>query len=305
MPSVSDTDDSCGARDQQPVSIVICDLDNTLWSWIDFFGPAIRAVVEIVRKYSLRSEADIYRSLKSVYSRRGAPEYFQVLEEFDALNELPKEDRRAAIDSAIAAFESVKRSALVTYPGVDDVLGMLRQRDYRLAAVTNAAAGDAIDRLTTLRILNQFDVVVAWDGVLDDGTVAYRPLETAYSQLHVVPSARLKPHPEPFRTAIDAVSCGRSAQVWIVGDSPHVDLSCAGELKGFSVWARYGTKCDAANLDTVVAVSHFDSATIRLRNLAPVSTPDAVIDSFGELLTILPARTRDAIGNPQRWWVGR
>jgi HAD superfamily hydrolase (TIGR01549 family) len=103
---------------------------------------------------------------------------------------------------------------LETFPGIPETLRTVRERGTRLAIVTTKYGAVARRHLGILGLLELFDVIVAGDDC-----------------------EQLKPHPEPFRRALERLGVD-SREAAGVGDSQHDVASArsAGLLAGAACW---------------------------------------------------------------------
>jgi HAD superfamily hydrolase (TIGR01509 family) len=133
---------------------------------------------------------------------------------------------------------------LQAFPGMPDTLRVIRERGTRLAIVTTKYGSVARRHLGILGLLDLFEVIVAGDDC-----------------------EQLKPHPEPFRRALEGLGVDPREAVG-VGDSQH-DVAAArgaGLLAGAACW---GTGQRAALL---------------------ASGPDVVLERPEELVSLLERR---------------
>ena len=100
------------------------------------------------------------------------------------------------------SYESLPQEAASPYPGVRDLLALLKTTGRRLAVCTNKLQVSAEDLLRKLAMRQYFDVVVGADTC-----------------------SQKKPHAEPLLYAINALGVSRSNTLF-VGDSV-VDVECA------------------------------------------------------------------------------
>jgi pyrophosphatase PpaX len=123
------------------------------------------------------------------------------------------------ITEAIAIYRAHLRaseSAVTTFPGVRDCLIELSQRGWRLAIVTTKPREAALRHLQSQDLAHLFATVVAGDECTN-----------------------LKPHPEPFLKALDALGVHPADAVG-VGDSEH-DIHSARAAGLKTVGACWGT----------------------------------------------------------------
>jgi pyrophosphatase PpaX len=133
---------------------------------------------------------------------------------------------------------------LQTFAGIPETLRTIRERGTRLAIVTTKYGAVARRHLGILGLLDLFDVIVAGDDC-----------------------EQLKPHPEPFRRALEGLGVDPREAVG-VGDSQHdvASARAAGLLAGAACW---GT----GQLSALLA-----------------SGPDVVLERPEELVSLLARR---------------
>src|SRR5262249_48928160 len=122
------------------IKLVITDLDNTLYNWVDYFVPSFNAMLrELVRLTNL-DEDTLRQSFKRVHQRHGTTEYSFAIEELDVLVSenagLALSEILAKYDPAIKAFRRVRRRTLRLYEGVSATLQELGRQGKMVAAHT-------------------------------------------------------------------------------------------------------------------------------------------------------------------------
>ena len=154
---------------------------------------------------------------------------------------VPNSDRLLA--EAIAIYREHLRAneaAVRTFPGMGESLMELVRRGWRLAIVTTKPREAALRHLHSQGLTHLFEVVVAGDQC-----------------------ANLKPHPEPFLKALEALGVS-SAEAAGVGDSEH-DIRSARAADLITIGACWG----ALNRNNLLAAE-----------------PDLLIERPVELLTL-------------------
>ena len=96
---------------------IIFDIDNTLYNFVDFFGPAFRAMVHVISSNTGIPEVDIVTSFKRVYTNRGSLEYRYSVQELDVLADYNKAEKDELLRTAIVAFSKSRNLRLITYEG--------------------------------------------------------------------------------------------------------------------------------------------------------------------------------------------
>src|SRR4051794_39592899 len=130
------------------VRLVVTDMDNTLYSWVDYIVPAIEALVDAVCRATGLPPLRVIQSLKEVYARYESNEYPFVLQESSLFQEFPEFGSfdRLVITPARAAFAEARRKYLRPYPGVLETLEALKRRGVPVGALTDAPRNPAEDR---------------------------------------------------------------------------------------------------------------------------------------------------------------
>ena len=57
------------------IRLVVTDLDNTLYSWVDYIVPAVEALVDVVCDKTHWPRIKVIQALKRVYSKYESNEY--------------------------------------------------------------------------------------------------------------------------------------------------------------------------------------------------------------------------------------
>jgi len=120
---------------------VILDLDGTLYSWVDYYGPSFRAMVHALNKILDISEEKLIQSFKKVYEKHNSVEYAFSVQELDIWNELnwsEEQIRDIAIKAARGAFRIARKKNLKLFKGVRETLEWLKYEDIFIFAFTDA-----------------------------------------------------------------------------------------------------------------------------------------------------------------------
>lgn len=267
-----------------PRAVLLTDLDNTLYSWIDYFAPSIRALVDALGRATRLPESDIYAQLRDVYRRHNAAEHPRVVDELELCRDRAPDEREELARLGQAALDHARKRHLKTYPGVVATLTELREHDVMVIGVTSSSVYDAVTRTEMLGLAPLLDTVVAWVGIPGVDLTPRTPLSQ-----HVVPIAarRLKPSRVPYRTALAWAGVEGDVPVWVVGDSIANDLVPAREIGASTVWARYGHAYDPANLATVKRVTFWDAEKIQSAYDLSILEPDETIDRFARMAELI------------------
>ncbi len=287
---------------------IITDIDNTLYNFVDFFGPAFRAMLHVLSAKLGLCDEELIESFREVYSRHQNLEYKFSIQELAAIQRLNLSDEsmEKLIHTAKLAFGQSRRIRLKLYPHVKETLTWLKTQGYVLVAYTDGQVRYSENRLQHLGILSCFDAVVGWGPILggksapihlnrEDLSKWFVDVETEGPRRlpdRIVQNVGLderKPNPTLLRSIITDMKLDADRS-WLVGDSPVKDLAPAKEVGLHDVWAKYGKVYDERNWNTLVSVSPWAGSTIRHEaDTSSRFTPSHVIDDFSDLRKIVPA----------------
>lgn len=283
------------------IKLVITDLDNTLYNWVDYFVPSFSAMLEELVRITGIDEATLKDSFKRVYQRHGTTEYAFSIQELDVLESrnagLTLSEVLAKYDTAIRAFRRMRRKTLCLYGGVSSTLLDLRRQGRKIAAHTDAMMFYAESRLKQLEIEDLFDALVApRDHGLPPGArfedVRYHRTRDAYEARIPVKRALdpgiLKPNPQCLLDIVKTFGVDPKQALYI-GDSLSKDVQMAQLAGVHDVYAAYGKHHSADYYRKLVEITHWTEEDVaREKELQAVSVkPSFTISSFAETLSLI------------------
>lgn len=280
---------------ENSASLLICDVDNTLFDWNAFYARAFRALLHSVsRKYGL-SEHLLYGEVRTVLASHRSIEYPFLVQELDSFRGFEEDQMKSLIKTARGAFLSSRRKRMRPHAGVKATLEWIRRQRIPVVAVSNGPIYQTSLKLRELQLSRYFEGIVAWEGFsrpdpldpyIGEFVTARRGgEEMAWSA--TVPYEYLKPDTRPYEIALERYNVPNSA-VWVVGDSLASDIG-PGKLLGLqTVWAKYGTSIDPSDLETLLSITDWSDTQIRALKEPPPITPKFTIESFGQLEQLLP-----------------
>src|SRR3546814_18888 len=122
-------------------SVLITDVDNTLFDWVNVWHAAFSAMLAELLRLSRLDEATLLSEIRKVHQRVGTSEYAFLIGELDVLRGqaggTPMLDFYAP---AIDAFRAARQQTLEFYPGVLATLEELRRRGTLLVCYTESMA---------------------------------------------------------------------------------------------------------------------------------------------------------------------
>ncbi len=286
------------------IRAVVTDLDNTLYSWVDYIVPSLEAMVASLASTTGLPRIRIVQSLKAVYTRYDSNEYPFAIQrsdlfrpyqrDFDSFSEL-------VIWPAARAFREARRRYLKPYPGVPETLAALRERGIAVVALTDAPRNAAELRLKMLDLDGQLDAMYALRGydlpeAVDEkirrreAAGHYRSRKTRVVEL---PKRAEKPSPAGLRRILADLGL-RPSQVLYVGDNVRKDMPVAEACGALGVWAEYGTYVSSEYRERLAVISaksvtrrHVSEEVADPGSRAPSPRWPLAISSFVQVLDII------------------
>ena len=281
---------------KQAKSVLITDLDNTLFDWFDIWCATFKPLLEKTSEVSGIDRKILIDEIRPIHQKHGTAEYAFVLEEIPSL--LKKYGNRERILSefseAIHAARSNRIKHLKLYKGVYDTLAELRSKRVRVIAYTESKEWYTKFRLKRLGL----DFFI--EKVYSPGDHVKLPIDDSKRtdivfdniEFRKTPKDELKPNPKLLLDIIKDAGVDKDECVYI-GDSEIKDIDMAHEAGVSSVFAKYGTshfeeRPDDYNL--LRAVTHWTDEVVQrekdLKESALNHKADFEIDNFSELLNL-------------------
>ncbi len=284
-----------------PIKLIITDLDNTLYNWVDFYVPSFLAMVKELSRLSGIDEESLKASFKRVHERYKTTEYTFAIQELDVLSGLTCGLTAAEVigkyHAAIKAFRIERRKTLRVYEGVVDTLTILKQEGKKVAAVTDALRFHVEYRLRQLGIAEYFDALVSPpDHGLPPGMslqdVRFYGNDDSYQTKIPIkidtPPALRKPDQKVLMPLLERCGVYPEEAVY-VGDSLSRDVLMAQRCGVYDILAQYGHNYDPNHYAELLKITYWTEREVeeekRLR--ATKVTPTFVVSSFPEILQVV------------------
>lgn len=238
-----------------PIRLVVTDMDNTLYSWVNYIVPAVEAMVDAVTSATGYTRLKVVQSLKAVYAKYESNEYPFALQEsslFAEFGEFGSFDK-LVIEPARERFANARRKYLKPYEHVLPTLAALKEKKIPVVALTDAPRNPAEQRarhmeldqlLTAIYTMPGFsfpaddkgEKLIAPDILLKEEKGQYR----AACPVIELPRDHEKPDPRGLQQICRTYSVEPS-QVLVVGDSLKKDIGVARAVGAIDCFAEYGT----------------------------------------------------------------
>ena len=281
------------------VSVLITDLDNTLFDWVDIWGKAFTALVDELARLSGLDREVLLDEIREVHQKHRTSEYAFVIEELTSLRaKHPTGDLAQIYDSAIHAHRKARKEAEALYPGVAATLEVLKEQGTLIVGYTESMAYYSGRRVRVLKLDGLFDYLYSPpDHDMPESLTAeqVRKYPAAYYELvstkhRHTPKGEVKPNPDILRKIIDDVGA-KPEQCLYVGDSLMKDMAMAKDASVLGAYAAYGFSQDRDVYELLKRVTHWSAADVEREkaiNAGQSVTPDYVLkDSFAELLDVV------------------
>ncbi len=279
------------------ISVVVTDLDNTLFDWVDIWYRCFDAMLTRLVDDSGLPRDQLAKEFRLIHQKHGTSEYAFAIQELPSLNERhPGEHLAQRYHAAIEAYRRERRASLRLYAQVMHTLRSLRAAGAIIIGYTESMAYYSNYRLRRLGL----------DGVLDylysppdhDLPRGLTPAElrkypaTSYELRRTVhrhtPKGVLKPNPILLLEILADVSANPDESIY-VGDSLMKDVVMAKQAGITDVWAKYGLAHEGDAYQLLRKVSHWtDEAVSKEKALKPDDVqPTYVLENgFEDLLSL-------------------
>jgi FMN phosphatase YigB (HAD superfamily) len=283
------------ASSKLPVSLVVSDLDNTVWDWVHIWHAGFSALVDALVSHGIDRETLLNQS-RDLHQRHRTSEYSLLLEELPCLAQLEEGRRSEAVAAAATAMKVCRQRSLSLYPGVLETLGSLRSEGVLIVAYTESMAFHTAQRVRKLGLDGLLDFLYSSpdhdfpedadparfrkhpDDHYDLGTTIHRHVDRGVTKPNV-----------GVLTKIIADVGGSREQTAYVGDSLMKDIAMAQDAGVHDVWAEYGKAQHTEEYELLRRVTHWSPEEVeRERQLMSnrTVTPSFVLqDGISELLT--------------------
>jgi phosphoglycolate phosphatase len=296
---------------RNPISVVVTDLDNTLFDWVEIWHRSFSA---LVGELHLRSGVPIERLLsdaREVHRRVGTSEYAFLAEELACLQEaVPAEAREEIIRAANDARRVARNATTHLYQGVRETLEELQRTRVLVVGYTESGAYYTNRRVRRLGLDGLLDRLYSPpDHDLPPGYTREAVRRYPDHQYHLkqtahryTPAGELKPNPRLLLDILDDVGALPGHAVY-VGDSPMKDVAMARDAGVADVLALYGKAQDREAYELLRRVTHWTDEDVererRILERAAVKPSYVLEHSFAEMLELFSftpfvCRERDA-----------
>jgi FMN phosphatase YigB (HAD superfamily) len=289
----------------EPVSLIVTDLDNTLFDWVGVWHASFSALLNGISNISGIPTEKLIPEIRQIHQRFGTSEYAFLIEEIPSLKQKYGTDNLLDIFAhPIEAFREARRSTLTLYPEVMETISKLRDLGCLIVGYTESMAFYTNYRLKRLDLDLVLDFLFSPpDHELPDGITAgqirryppstYTPRHTVHRQ---TPIGELKPNPALLLDIVKEVHGDVSTTLYL-GDSLMKDVSMAQQANIRDVWAKYGTAQNRPEYKLLREVTHWSAEQVEYekklteQHVRPTFTLERSFSQLMDLFQFVPFRS--------------
>lgn len=269
--------------------LLICDLDNTVYDWIEYFVPSFFAMVEAVvdiTKCNLEVLLDDFRQVHQKHHDCEHP--FSLLETDLVRHIFPGKSRKEIaeeLDPAFYAFNTMRKKTLKTYPGVSDALSEISDNSISLVAHTESNLYAVVDRLRRLDLVKYFERIYCRERT----KTSHPDAASVHDWFYEFPMERiieLSHHQRKPDTSVLLEICHDlgvlPSETAYIGDSIARDILMAKRADVFAIWAAYGAKHDPAKYEKLVRITHWTKEDVEREKMLSKAAQSVKADFIAE-----------------------
>lgn len=273
------------------IKLLVTDLDDTLYSWIDFFIPAFYGMLDELSLILNIPKDDLLDEYQQIHQEKRSVEYpFATLLLPSVKASYPgktKEELLNILNPAFHRFNSIRKRKLELYSGVEETLKKIVEMGIKIVGYTDSAEENGFYRLKKLGIDNYFQSVYVSDSQFErpDNLPASEKIQIVYGK---------KPNPTVIQKICQQESISIKETVYL-GDSLTKDIYMAKRAGTTAVLCKYS--CDEKVQEELyaklIAISHWTKSDFeqekRIKDICKTENihPDYIIHAFDEILPII------------------
>jgi FMN phosphatase YigB (HAD superfamily) len=282
---------------KQKVTVLITDLDNTLFDWVEIWCQCFSAMLAEIVSISGVPAEQLKSEIRTVHQFHGTSEYAFLIEELPSLRlAFPGGNLAEIFSPAIEAFRKTRRTYLKLFPGVAETLLKIKGKGTSIIGYTESMAFYSNYRVRRLGLDGVLDIIYSPQdhslphGIQPDDIRKYsaRTYKFRYTQEKFTPKGELKPNPDILKSIISELKVSQENCLYL-GDSLFKDVAMAKDVGITSVWARYGVAQKRNEYELLREVTHWtDEDVQREKNISSreVSADYVLKENISEILQL-------------------
>jgi len=278
------------------VSILVTDLDDTLWNWFELWYCSFKPMFDALVKKLGISEDALKTQIQAVYQKHKTSEYSFLLQELPCVRERygPGFNPYVEFPEVIQAYRNGRKNASRLYPGVIETLNTLQCSGITIAGFTEAQFFYAAQRI---RVLGLDGIIGVLYSTQNQGLPPIDALEQlrnkpggfyrlAKTRTVELPVHQRKPDPALLLKIVEDLHAQPGEAIY-VGDKLYKDVLMANRAGIRSVHAAYGETYNDSRYELLQAVTNWPEAELNSESTAKsegVTADFTLTHSFAEIL---------------------
>jgi FMN phosphatase YigB (HAD superfamily) len=251
-------------------TVLITDLDNTLFDWVGLWYACFGAMLEKLVEKSGLPESKLKEEIRVVHQKHGTSEYSFLLEEMPSLKEMAGDSPVVDLfHEAIQIYRERRRSNLKLYPTVAETLLRIKGTGALVVGYTESMAFYSNYRVRRLGLDGVLDFVFSPadheipHGLIPEDIRKYpaEKYEFKRTKHRHTPAGELKPSKSVLQSIIQDIGATPDHCVY-VGDSLMKDITMAQDAGVADVWAKYGLSQETRGYQLLREVTHWMDADV-------------------------------------------
>jgi phosphoglycolate phosphatase-like HAD superfamily hydrolase len=141
-------------------TVLITDLDNTLFDWVDLWYHCFSSMLDQIVSISGVDRAQLKTEIRAVHQKHGTSEYSLLIEELPSIQKkFAGQEIMEIFAPAIVAYRTQRRKYLRLYPTVAETLLLIKGRGTKIVAYTESMGFYSNYRLRRLGLDGVIDIV--------------------------------------------------------------------------------------------------------------------------------------------------
>ncbi len=267
---------------------IVWDGDNTLWGWMDYAVPAYEAMCRLIARSSGKTEEETAAAMKAFYTERGTLEDAGLVQGLAAagfFDHMAHFDQTQMVRNVQMVFSRERSANLKLYEGIQDVLEAVNGLGIEQQLLTDAPNAQARARLQHFNLGHMFTQRNAMPGRRPAGLPERRDRPWMSGSERIMRDE--KPHTD-LEAILNLTREQITEQVMIIGDNYPKDMGLAMFYGCRGIHAAYGL----AAPDLVARIQKFAPESALRRNAS--THPFAVEGAESRIVAV--AQPRQILG---------
>lgn len=266
------------------ITLLIVDIDNTLFDWFDFWYHSFSAMIEAILKCAPLERRLLLNEIRDVHRRHGTTEYTWLLQELPSVLALPEPLQAEVIKAGRGAYRDVRERTSRLYENVYSTLREVKNSGSRVVGFTESQVFYTVQRLKRFKLDGVLDALYCREEHRTPVDVNLETLRSKPAHAYVLKNTRIvtlathnrKPDPRILlRIASDFGAAPDN--VLYVGDSKMKDIYMAQQAGVHDAYAEYGQSMNKEGYDLLRSVSSWTDEEIATEKIMALEVKPSVV----------------------------